>query len=252
MNNPRVSVITVCYNAEKTIGDTVRSVLEQDYDNLEYIIIDGASQDGTLNIINSFDTSRIRIFSEKDNGLYDALNKGLHMSTGNVIGILHADDYYASTGTVSWVAAQFSKDENLEALSSSVNIFKPGDLHKVYRAYDASRFKSWQFRIGMQPPHPGFFISRSGLEKVGAYSISYKISGDFDWLLRAILVHKLKVVYSSVVTVCMRDGGMSSSGLDSKQLMNRENLLILQSHDISSNLFMIYLKYFLKVFQLRF
>lgn len=252
MNNPRVSVITVCYNAEKTIADTVRSVLGQDYNNIEYIIIDGASSDGTLSVIKSFVSENIRLLSEKDNGLYDALNKGLRMATGNIIGILHADDYYASTGTISWVAEQFAGDKAVEALSSSVNIFKPGNLHKVYRAYDASRFRPWQFRIGMQPPHPGFFISRGGLEKAGEYSTTYRISGDFDWLLRAICVCKLKVVYSSVVTVCMRDGGMSSSGMASKRLMNRENLKVLRSHGISSNLFIIYLKYFLKVFQLRF
>lgn len=251
MSKPLISVITVCYNAEKTIRETVQSVLDQDHSAIEYVIVDGASTDATLSILKSFSDSRILLVSEPDQGLYDAINKGIQMSAGDVICLLHADDVFASKQVLAEVASCFIQNPGLEALSTAVHIFKPGKMDKPYRIYKSSGFKLWQFRLGIQPPHPGFFVSRSGFEKVGYYRTQYKISGDFDWLLRALLLVRLNVRYSDLVTVYMRDGGMSSSGWKSKVLLNNEILRILKLHGIYSNKLLVYSKYLLKVFQLR-
>ncbi len=251
MNNPLVSIITVCFNSAATIGDTISSVLSQDYKHIELIIVDGDSTDGTQEIIQRYKDARIRWVSEKDKGLYDALNKGLRMVSGDIISILHSDDFYAHAHVITDIVSIFDAHKPLQAVSSSVNIYKNNRFDKPFRVYSAKRFRTWQFRMGMQPPHPGFFITANALKKIGDFNTEYRISADFDWLLRAIKIHKVSVLYTNYVSVHMRDGGISSSGLKSKTLMNKENLLILKSHGISSNLLLIYSKYFLKVFQLK-
>ena len=247
----KVSIITICYNAESTILKTVKSVLEQDYKNIEYIIIDGASKDETVPILKGFVNNEFRLISEKDDGLYDAINKGISICTGDIIGLLHSDDIYPNSSVISTIVSHFKSDQSIEAISSSVEIYKSDTFIYPYRIYKANSFKSWQFKIGIQPPHPGFFITKKAFEKVGYYRTQYKISGDFDWLLRAVFVNKLKVKYLEYVSVFMLDGGLSSSGWKSKIRMNNENLKILKSHGIYSNKLLLYSKYFLKVFQIR-
>ncbi len=249
MNNPKISIITICFNAEKTIAQTIESVLEQDYPNIEYIIIDGASKDRTVQVIEPYKNKISHFVSEPDKGLYDAFNKGVNKATGDIIGILNADDFYPEKNTISKIVNLFDIHPNAEAVSTSVHIFKNDNFKQVFRTYRATNFKIWQFRLGMQPPHPGFFITQNALQKVGQYNINYKISGDFDWLLRAIKINKIKTIYSDLVTVFMRDGGMSASGLESKKLMNQENLKSLQSNGVYSNLIFIYCKYLIKIFQ---
>ncbi|MES2618278.1 MAG: glycosyltransferase family 2 protein [Bacteroidota bacterium] len=250
MNNPKISIITICYNAEKTIEDTVKSVRNQDYPNVEYIIIDGASKDNTLGILEPYKSSINLLVSEPDKGLYDALNKGMKAATGDIIGILHSDDFYPHQSVLSEIAKQFKQHPDTGAVSSSVKIFKADNFEIPFRTYDATRFKLWQFRFGMQPPHPGFFVTKAALLKTGYFDTSYRISGDFDWLLRVLKVNRTKTVYSQSVSVYMRDGGLSSSGFASKQLMNKEDLIALKNQGIYSNLLFIYLKYFFKIFQL--
>jgi glycosyltransferase involved in cell wall biosynthesis len=249
--NKLISIITVCYNAENTISDTINSVLSQTYNNVEYIIIDGGSSDNTLKIIDSYNNSSIRILSEKDKGLYDALNKGINLSNGEVLGIIHSDDIYANKFVLENVMKHFEQNARTEAYSTSLKIYKNNQFDKSYRVYNAKRFKKWQFRLGMQPPHPSFFIRKKALENVGFYRTQYKISGDFEWLLRAIWGKRITVDYSSDVTVLMRDGGLSSSSWKNRFLMNNESLKILKIHGIYSNKLLIYSKYFIKVFQLK-
>jgi len=251
LNNLKVSVITVCYNAEKTISRTVKSVISQKYSNVEYIIIDGASTDSTLDILNSYSNSEFKLISEKDNGLYDAINKGISLCTGDIIGLLHSDDIYPNENIISTVVSYFENDHFLEALSSSVEIYRTADFINPFRIYKANNFRKWQFKIGIQPPHPGFFITKEAFNKVGFYRTQYRISGDFEWLLRAILINKIVVKYVPFTSVFMLDGGLSSSGWKSRVKMNNENLKILKSHGIYSNKFLLYSKYLLKVFQIR-
>lgn len=250
MNNPKISIITICFNAERTIEQTVVSVLEQDYNNVEYIVIDGASKDKTIQRLEAYKGRITHLVSEPDKGLYDALNKGLNKATGDIIGILHSDDFYADDSVLSKIASLFEKHQGMQAVAASVQIFKHENFKVPFRTYDAAKFKIWQFRLGIQPPHPGFFISREGLQKVGLYNTSYKISGDFDWLLRALKIHRIKTHFTQFVAVYMRDGGLSSSGFKSKQLMNSEDLQSLKANGIYSNLLFIYCKYFIKIFQI--
>ncbi len=251
MNKPKISIITICYNAEKTIADTVKSVVEQTYPNLEYIIIDGGSKDNTLKAIEPFKSKISTLISEPDKGLYDALNKGLKLATGNIIGILHADDFYANNDVLANIEQLFNKDKTIDCVSSSVNIYKNNNFTKIYRRYKATAFKLWQFRLGMQPPHPSFFFKKEVLQKVGLFNAQYKISGDFDWLLRTIKIEKMNVFYTNYVSVHMRHGGISSSGFKSMLLMNKEDLKALKAQNIYSNLPLIFLKYFIKIFQLK-
>jgi glycosyltransferase involved in cell wall biosynthesis len=229
----------------------VKSVISQKYSNVEYIIIDGASTDSTLDILNSYSNSEFKLISEKDNGLYDAINKGISLCTGDIIGLLHSDDIYPNENIISTVVSYFENDHFLEALSSSVEIYRTADFINPFRIYKANNFRKWQFKIGIQPPHPGFFITKEAFNKVGFYRTQYRISGDFEWLLRAILINKIVVKYVSFTSVFMLDGGLSSSGWKSKVKMNNENLKILKSHGIYSNKFLLYSKYLLKVFQIR-
>ena len=251
LNNLKVSIVTVCYNADKTILRTVQSVLSQKYTNIEYIIIDGASTDQTLTLLNAYSNNEFKLISEKDNGLYDAINKGISMCKGDIIGLLHSDDIYPNENVISTVVSYFQNDLSLEALSSSVEIYKTADFINPYRIYKASNFRKWQFKIGIQPPHPGFFITKEAFNKVGYYRTQYKISGDFEWLLRAIIINKIVVKFVPFTSVYMLDGGLSSAGWKSRFKMNNENLKILKSHGIYSNKLLIYFKYLLKLFQIR-
>jgi len=251
LNKPKFSIITICYNAEKTIADTIKSVVEQNYPNIEYIIIDGGSKDLTLKAIEPYKYKIATLVSEPDKGLYDALNKGLKLATGDIIGLLHADDFYADNNVLAYIESLFEDNKTMECISSSVNIYKNNIFNKQYRLYKATRFKLWQFRLGMQPPHPGFFFKKEVLQKVGLFNTNFKISGDFDWLLRTIKVNKAKVMYTPFISVSMRHGGVSSSGFKSTFLMNKENLKSIKANGLNSNLIIIYLKYFIKIFQLK-
>lgn len=250
MNNLKVSVITICYNSEKTITDTIQSVINQTYKNIEYIIVDGQSKDDTLDIINQLKTEQMTVISEKDNGLYDALNKGFKMASGDILTCLHSDDQFSNIHTIQTIVDLFQTHQT-EAIASSVYIFKDQNWQDLYRNYDATQFKNWQFKIGIQPPHPGFFVKKSVFQKVGYFNTNYKISGDFDWLIRVIKTHQTKVFYTKFVSVWMRDGGISSASWKSKVIMNNENLKVLKNNGVYSNLLLIYLKYFLKIFQIK-
>ncbi len=250
LNNPKFSIITICFNAKDTIEQTIQSVLQQNYKNIEYIVIDGGSKDGSAEIIRKYSSQISHFVSEPDNGLYDALNKGFKAAAGDIIGILHADDYFAHSQVVDTLAHLFNTHQNIDCLSTSVEIYKHPNYSKPYRNYRATAFSTWQFRIGMQPPHPGFYIKKEAFNKVGFFNTNYKISGDFDWLLRVIIQHKMTVHYSNFVSVHMRHGGVSSAGFKSILLMNRENLKVLKNNGIYSNLPLIFTKYFFKIFQL--
>ena len=251
MSQPKVTIITACFNAQSTIEHTLNSVKKQSYQNIEHILVDGGSTDKTLQIIQEHISPNTIVISESDEGIYDAFNKGLAKSSGQIIGFLNADDQFANDEVIAELVTIFDHSQ-ADAVASSVEIFKSLEPRKPYRLYKATDFKPWQFRIGIQPPHPGFYVTRSAFERVGYYRTQYRISGDFDWLLRAIVIEQLNVVYTSMISVNMLDGGASASGLKSKRLMNKEDLKILKQHGIYSNTIMIWSKYFLKLLQLRF
>lgn len=242
----KVSIITVCYNSGATIEDTISSVLSQTHPDIEYIIIDGLSTDGTIEIVNRY-RDQIKVFvSEKDTGIYDAMNKGVQAATGDIIGILNSDDIYKNNDVIERIAAAF--EPNVDCVSTDVEIFS-SNPENVVRYYSATRWKPWMFRIGHQPPHPGFFVRRQCYQSAGLFNTQYKLAADFDMLYRLIVKNHFSVKYLPWISVSMRSGGASQNSFSNIRRANREVHHSLKSNGAFSLPFLIWLKYPLKVFQ---
>lgn len=242
----KVSIITVCYNSARTLQETIESVLTQSYQNIEYIIIDGNSTDETPAILTQYQNRIAHIVSEPDKGLYDAMNKGIALSTGEVIGILNSDDVLAHSGVIADLVNAF--DFQTDAICSDVHIFKD-KKENVVRKYRCTRWKPWMFRIGHQPPHPGFFVRKTCYEKYGSFDLQFKRAADFELLLRFIGVHKINTKFLPYTSVLMRSGGSSQQGLTAISEANIEDHRALKKHGYFSVLPLIWCKYFLKIFQ---
>ena len=242
----KVSIITVCYNSARTLQETIESVLTQTYQNIEYIIIDGNSTDETPAILTQYQNRIAHIVSEPDKGLYDAMNKGIALSTGEVIGILNSDDVLAHSGVIADLVNAF--DFQTDAICSDVHIFKD-KKENVVRKYRCTRWKPWMFRIGHQPPHPGFFVRKTCYEKYGSFDLQFKRAADFELLLRFIGVHKINTKFLPYTSVLMRSGGISQQGLTAISEANIEDHRALRKHGYFSVLPLIWCKYFLKIFQ---
>jgi glycosyltransferase involved in cell wall biosynthesis len=245
----KVSIITVCYNSEKTIRDTIESVLSQDYQWIEYIIIDGGSSDNTLNIIREYRVKIAKIFSEPDDGIYDAMNKGLRFSSGDIVGILNSDDYYENSSVISDVVHHFGSNPNVGLIFGDVVFVDPVDTDNITRFYGSKAFRSWKLRFGWMPPHPATFIKKTSYEKVGNYAVDYKISADYELFVRMLMVHKLNFSRINQVLVRMRAGGVSTSGFKSKIVLNSEIVKACKSNGIYTNLFLVLLKIPFKILE---
>jgi len=244
----KITVITATYNSAATVRDTIESVLAQDYPEVEYIVVDGNSRDATAEIVRSYGSRISRFISEPDKGIYDALNKGIAHATGEVVALLHSDDVYDNTAVLSQVAEIFRQTQTT-LLCTDVAVVREDNLQSVVRYYSCTRWRPWMFRIGHQPPHPGFFVKRSAYEKHGNFHLPFRISADFDLMLRFIVKHKLPLQYRALLTVRMRDGGTSNAGLKARMRANREDHEALRRNGFFSFLPFIYLKYFIKFFQ---
>ncbi|MFN5217640.1 MAG: glycosyltransferase family 2 protein [Sphingomonadales bacterium] len=242
----KVSIITVCYNSARTLQDTIESVLAQTYTNIEYIIIDGGSTDDTPAIIEKYRNRIAHVVSEPDQGLYDAMNKGIALSSGELVGILNSDDLLAHAGVMADIVSAL--DSNTEAICSDVHIFK-NHRDNIVRKYRCTRWKPWMFRLGHQPPHPGFFVRKNCYERLGLFDLQFRRAADFELLLRFIGVHKINTKYLPYTSVLMRSGGSSQQGLKAISEANREDHLALRKHGYFSALPLIWCKYALKVFQ---
>ncbi len=215
-----MSIITVVWNNNTTIKDAISSVLSQTYKNIEYIIIDGGSTDGSVEVIEKY-RDKISVFlSESDKGIYDALNKGIDLSTGEVITILHSDDLFYDNSVVSDMMNRVS-ETNAEICFSDM-VIVDSSLKKVLRYYMSSYFSPWMFRIGWMPPHPTCFIKKSLFDEFGLYSLDYKIAGDFDFLVRIFYSRDINWGYLNRITVKMRQGGVSNDGFSSKRIITKE------------------------------
>lgn len=241
----KVTIITVVYNNE-LIKSAIESVLCQDYSSIEYIIIDGGSKDQTLSIINNYANSIDVIVSEPDMGIYDAINKGIALASGDIIGILNSDDFLADNNVVSRIVSSFSDDVNLEALYADVIFVDSMDTNKILRYYSSKSFKPWMFRFGFQPAHPTLYVKKNVFTRVGIYKTKYSIAGDFDFLLRIFLIYKVKGKYINDLWVKMRQGGASTSGIGSVLKINSEILSICKENGVYTNITLIYSKYFVK------
>jgi glycosyltransferase len=208
----KVSIITAVLNARETIRETIESILEQTFGSIEYIIVDGGSTDGTLEVIEEFSDSRTQIISEPDHGLYDALNKGIKVSSGDIIGILHAGDLYAHKQVLKTVAEVF-EDIKEDSCYGDLQYVDPDDPNKVIRYWKSSAYKDGIFGRGWMPPHPTFFVKRAIYEKYKAFNPQFRISGDYELMLRYLAVHRISTHYIPEVMVKMRVGGMSNRNL---------------------------------------
>jgi glycosyltransferase involved in cell wall biosynthesis len=215
----KISIITVCYNSEKTIKKTFESVAAQSHKNIEYIVIDGASNDGTVDLIKN-NTSLIDLWtSEPDKGLYDAMNKGIAMATGDLIGILNADDTFHHNTVIKEIA-QFHNSKDIDA--SVGNIIQHDEEGKVKRVYSAKNWNPEKLKIGFMPAHPGIFFKRELFEKFGNYQLDFTIGADYELITRFFLKNRISWEYSGITTTSMLVGGLSSSGMSSYKLISKE------------------------------
>lgn len=237
----KISIITVVWNNAATIKDAIESVLSQTYDNIEYIIIDGASTDGTVEIIKSYGDKIAAFVSEPDRGLYDAMNKGIALATGDIVGILNSDDFYINSHVLEDVALAFEQSQ-CDALFADLVFVHPANLEKVVRYYDSSHFSPEKFAYGWMPAHPTFFVKRWAYERHGVFRTDLKIAADFDILARFLYTHQLKYVYLDKVLVKMRLGGVSTSP-SSLWINNMEQVRVCKDNGINTNIFKIMSRY---------
>lgn len=248
-----ISLITVTYNSSKTLRDTIQSVLAQSYSNLEYIIIDGASQDNTVSIIKKYESKfngRLKWISEPDKGLYDAMNKGIGMATGEVVGILNSDDFFTGNNVLRQVAQAFEHDDQLAAIYGDVHFVNPDNLDKCVRYYSSKVFKRKLMRFGFMPAHPSFYLRREYFKKFGCYKSDYRIAADFEFLLRVIYKGNISIKYLPIDMVTMRTGGSSTSGMASHKRIMKEHLRAFRENGIYTNAFLLGLRYIYKVGEL--
>lgn len=205
----KVSIITATFNSAKTIEDTIKSTLSQSYFNIEYIIIDGGSTDGTLTIINKYKDRISLIVSEKDNGMYDAFNKGIGLATGDLIGILNSDDFYASKNVLEIVVNKVKAD-NVDCIWGDLVYIDKYDPNMVVRNWKSSSYKEGNFQKGWHPPHPAFFVKKWVYKKYGLFRTDLSTSADYELMLRFLEKNKITSSYIPQILVKMRDGGVSN------------------------------------------
>ena len=248
----KISLITITYNSAQTLKDTLTSVLEQGYTDIEYILVDGASKDDTVAIIKEFEpkfNGRMKWISEPDKGLYDAMDKGIRMATGDVIGILNSDDFFTSKEVLAKVAEAFEQDKQLDAVYGDVHFVNPDDLKKCVRYYSSKVFKKSLMRLGFMPAHPSFYLKKECFDKYGLYKTDYQIAADFEFLLRVIYKENVKTRYLPIDMVTMRTGGASTSGIESHLKIMKEHLRAFRENGIYTNVVLLCLRYFYKIYE---
>jgi glycosyltransferase involved in cell wall biosynthesis len=220
----KISIITVVYNNENTIKDAIDSVLSQSYKNIEYIIIDGASTDQTINIIKSYEKKITKFISEKDLGIYDAMNKGILQATGDIIGILNSDDLYENNKIIEIITNEFIKDIELDILYGNLVYVEKNDITKIVRKWISCDYDMTFFERGDVPPHPSLFLKKKVYNTVGLFDLKYKLASDYEFMLRVFKKNSFKSKYINQVFVKMRLGGATNKNFRNIYLGNLEIL----------------------------
>lgn len=249
-----ISLITVTFNSAATLRNTIQSVLAQSYSNIEYIIVDGDSKDNTIDIIREYESlfsGRLQWVSETDKGLYDAMNKGIRMATGDIVGIINSDDFYHRTDILTKVMNAF-QDKVTQAVYGDVRFVNPDNLDKTVRYYSSKKFTPRRFRYGFMPAHPTFFTYRKYFDEFGYYKTDYRIAADYELLIRFLYTHHLKAKYLPLDFMKMRTGGASTASFKSNLLLNKEIVRACRENGIWTCMPLLFLKYFIKVFELIF
>lgn len=232
----KISIITVVWNNKETIQNAIDSILNQTYKNIEYIIIDGASTDGTIEIVKSYGDKITKFVSEPDKGLYDAMNKGVRLSTGDVVGILNSDDIYNNKKVIENIMDKFI-NLNIDSLYGDLEYVEAENTDKVVRYWKSSKFIEGSFSKGWHPPHPSFFVKKEIYDKYGVFDDSNKISADFELMLRFLERFKISTTYLPQVIVKMREGGASNQSIKNIIKGNINILNAFDKNDIKVNKF---------------
>lgn len=243
----RVSIITVCFNSAATIADTIKSVQRQRYHDIEHIIVDGLSTDNTVEIINSTGFTG-RLICEKDNGLYDAMNKGITMATGDIVGILNSDDFYPDENAISDVVKLFHQN-SCQVVYADLDFINVSHPKKIVRKWRSGHYRYEKFNFGWMPPHPTFFVKREVYEMYGMFNTGLKSAADYELILRFLYVHKVKAQYLPRVLVHMRAGGMSNRSLTHRIKAHMEDYKAWRINGGSPHWYTIVLKPLRKVLQ---
>ncbi|MDE6581356.1 MAG: glycosyltransferase [Duncaniella sp.] len=232
-----VSIITATFNSGKTVKDTFDSILAQTYDDIEYIVVDGASTDNTMDIVRMYEPKfkgKMKWISEPDEGIYHAMNKGIAMATGDIVGILNSDDFYSSNDILATVVREIA---DVDAVYGDIHYVQPNNLNKTVRVYSSKSFRRWMMRYGFMPAHPSFYCWRRVYDDFGLFDPSFHVASDFEFLLRAIFIHDISTRYLHKDFVTMRKGGASTSGFNSHKRILKDHLRAYKKNGIFSSIF---------------
>jgi glycosyltransferase len=242
----KVSIITAVLNNRDTIEDSIRSVLSQKYEDIEYIVVDGASSDGTVEIIQKYQDKIAKFVSEPDNGIYHALNKGLKMATGDIVGFLHADDVYAHGMVIDWVVSRIMNC-NTDSCYGDLQYVHKKDSNKVFRHWRSCYYTDGLFKKGWMPPHPTFFVKREIYDEHGHFNTDFKIAADYELMLRFLERNKISTHYIPEVLVKMRTGGKSNRSLKNLIIKSSEDYKAWKINGLDGGLYTILLKNLSKI-----
>ena len=248
----KVSIITATYNSAATLTDTFESVLGQTYKDIEYIVVDGASTDGTMDLVRAYQPKfegRMKFISEPDKGIYDAMNKGLAMATGEVVGLLNSDDFYSSPHALEQLIGKL-ETSGADAVYADIHYANDGQLETCTRYYSSSMFRPVFMRLGFMPAHPTFYCKRECYERYGYFNTSYRIAADFELLLRFIYVHRIRPAYLKADLVTMRAGGASNASLNNRMRIMSDHQQALRSFGYAAPFALLSLRYFYKAWEI--
>ena len=244
----KVSIITIAYNSEQTIEQTIQSVLSQKNINLEYIIIDGKSNDRTLEIIRKYENYINHLISEKDKGIYDAMNKGIKLANGDIVGFLNSDDFYAANNILERVVNEFQSKDTDSVYGDLVYVDRD-NINKTIRYWKSKPYQKGLFQKGWQPPHPSFFVKRNIYEKYGLFNLDFEIAADYELMLRFLEKYQISHSYIPEVLVNMRVGGKSNQSIKNIIKANIESYQAWQINDLKINPVRFLFKPISKIFQ---
>ncbi len=244
----KISIITITFNSAATLEQTILSVIGQTYKNVEYIVVDARSTDDTLKITEKYKSNISKLLSEKDEGLYHALNKGIELATGDVVGILHSDDFYITKDVIQNYVAVFEK-EKCDAVYADLFYVDKDNTDKILRKWKSGNYNETSFKNGWMPPHPTFFVKREMYQNFGKFNTEFKTAADYELMLRFILKNKIKIAYLPQFTVKMRIGGKSNVTVKNRVNANLEDRKAWEINGLKPRFYTLFLKPLRKIFQ---
>ncbi|MBP9070360.1 MAG: glycosyltransferase [Bacteroidia bacterium] len=244
----KISIITATYNSEAFLEQTINSILQQTYKDIEYIIVDGNSTDGTISIINKYKDKLSHFISEKDEGIYHALNKGIALASGDVIGFLHSDDFYTNNNVIEHVVKEF-KTKNTDGLYANLYFVDKTDPNKITRKWHSGDYSPNSFMYGWMPPHPTLFLKKDVYKKYGTFNLDLKTSADYELMLRFIHKHQISLTYLDEFIIKMRVGGQSTASVNNRVKANLEDRKAWEINGLKPKFFTLWLKPLRKVGQ---